>query len=156
MTDDNTTQNVPDGIEYSNEIKTNLDDTPAVLNDEYVNAMWAKNGKPTNVMQSNSTTSATDFAAGLPLSTIFIDESMIGGTGHDNDPDGEFTLLTTDPAFVGGITLDDVPANTLDYSDPDHPVMGKLVAYDPTLDASLLQVSPGTMTELNGPLFQFI
>ena len=88
---DNTSQNVPDiGSDfYSDTVTTRLDDTVAVTADTYyqnaISPTIQTPSLPTIVKQSQSTTTLYDFAAGLPLSTIFIDETKIGeflGTFH--------------------------------------------------------------------------
>ena len=149
---DNTTQNIPSDSFYTDTVTTPLDDNVSMTDySYYVNA-----DKPTNIRQSTSTTSATDFAAGLSLSTIFIDSSKIGGGNRDGmaNPPGIFTLLTTDENIAGGFTLD---GETV-FDDEGVPVTksGFEVCYDPTRSPALLQASPNAITELNGPLFQFV
>lgn len=150
---DNTTQNIPSDSFYTDTVTTPLDDNVSMTGySYYVNA-----DKPTNIRQSTSTTSATDFAAGLSLSTIFIDSSKIGGHGREAgtpNPQGIFTLLTTDPSIAGGFILD---GETV-FDDEGVPVTkeGLEVRYDPTRSPALLQASSNAITELNGPLFQFV
>ncbi|MBQ9301423.1 MAG: Cna B-type domain-containing protein [Clostridia bacterium] len=127
VTDDNTTQNVPDDIKYSNVIKTKNDENNAVTGDTYVNGR----AKPENVMQSNSTTTVTDFAAGLPLSTIYIDQSQIG------TDKGIFHKIENSPY-----------ADCLEHN----PSSGR-VSYDATKGKP---IKPGVINKLEGDLFYFI
>lgn len=146
VTDDNTTQNVPPDQYDSTGISTNLDGTLSMgvgadgKRDEYIHNATT----PDYVKQSKSTTSATDFAAGLPLSTIFID---VGKIGHASNKgvQGEFTLLTENPAILAGFEHS--------YSTTG----GDVVRYNPTLDTdNLMQIEPNKINVLAGDLFQFV
>ena len=138
VTDDNTEHNVPGP--YSRNISTNNDDNFAITGDNY----FLNASKPNNVLQSQSTTSATDFAAGLPLSTIFIDVDKIGNSDK-TDIQGEFTLLTDNQAIRGG--FEHLHSDTL----------VDVVRYNPMLDTeNLMQIKPNIINVLEGELFQFI
>ena len=65
--------------------------TTTLAGDTYVKGKPA----PSNIQQSTSPGSVTTFAAGLPLSTIFIDTSKVG-----QNVKPEFKPLTTDPGIV--------------------------------------------------------
>lgn len=146
VTDDNTTQNVPPDQYDSNGISTFLDGTPSMgegaegNRDEYIHNATT----PDYVKQSRSTTSATDFAAGLPLSTIFIDVAKIGHASNKG-VQGEFTLLTENPAIRAGFEHS--------YST----AKGDEVRYNPMLDTdNLMQIEPNKINVLAGDLFQFV
>lgn len=123
---DNTSQNVPDiGSDfYSDTVTTRLDDTVAVTADTYyqnaISTEVANPTLPTIVKQSQSTTTLYDFAAGLPLSTIFIDETKFGeflGTFHLENPayeglithDPDTNIVSYDPRLAGGHLLNGEP-----------------------------------------------
>ena len=159
VTDDNTSQNVPvpdpnnpNQPFYSGTVETYWDNTASMNNDPISNPNSTSNSlvKATDnlVKQSQSTTSCTDFAAGLPLSTIFIETAKVKGAGT-------VTLLTEDESIAGGFVLDGQPLVNL----PNKSGIGALVEYDPTRSTSsapLKQVSANTLTELNGDLFQIV
>lgn len=149
VTDDNTQHGVPqDG--YSGTISTNNDNNPAMINDPIVPRDNGVYSYPNYVKQSASSSSATDFAAGLPLSTIFIDTSMIGHTDNKG-VQGVFTLLTNNSQIAAGFEYS--------YSEND----GELIQYNPlkTTDdqgnsISLMQLEPNKVNVLEGDLFQLI
>ena len=136
VTDDDTQNTVPAG--YSGTISTRLDDEVAVTADAYYqDAIENYNegaGKsptmPSIVRQSQSTDSIYDFAAGLPLSTIFIDETMLGGD-------------------KGTYSLENQELNAVITYDPDT----NIVSYDPRNAGGHLQ--NGTVNTLSGHLFSF-
>lgn len=136
---DNTAQNVPDiGSDfYSDTVTTRLDDTVAVTADTYyqnaISPTIQTPSLPTIVKQSQSTTTLYDFAAGLPLSTIFIDETKIG-------------------PFLGTFALE--PNENRDYTGLITRNTDNVVSYDPgwTAERHLLN---GEATVLEGPLFSF-
>ena len=127
VTDDNTTQNVPDGEYTGTGVETRLKGTPAVDDDTYVNNA----DKPANVKQSTSATSATTFAAGLPLSTIYIDQTMIGTKL------GKYNAINDNPL-----------SENLIYNQTTGRVM-----YDAIYGQKML---PGIINKLEGDLFYFI
>ena len=137
VTDDNTTQNVPyleDGF-YADALSTYLDGTVSVTEDTYYQTH--KTPAPSIVKQPKSTTTTLyDFAAGLPLSTIYIDETKFG------DLLGTFAWEIDED--VNEILRDAIvytPATNYVYCDPT-----KLP------DGHFLNGAP---TVLNGPLFSF-
>ena len=132
VTDDNTTNTVP--ASYTGTVATNIDDTNAVTGDSY----YLNADKPDNVRQSQSTTSCTDFSAGLALSTIFIDSSKIGGAGNGQSSIGTYIPLSNDEAILAGLVRN-----------------GNKVSYDPR-KAGAYAADPGVITELNGDLFAFV
>lgn len=162
VTDDNTTQNVPpEQYDNTGGISTNLDGTPTMgvgevgNRDEYIHNATT----PDYVKQSQSTTSATDFAAGLPLSTIFIDVDKIGHASNKG-VQGEFTLLTENPAIRAGFEHsystakgDEVRYNPLKTDDEGNPVTGTDSEGNPV---PLKQLEPNVINVLAGDLFQFI
>ena len=84
------------------------------------------------VYQSQSTASPTSFAAGLPLGTIFIDQSKISQTG------GVTKVVATNPQLTAGLV----------------PIEGtNKMGYDGTQPGAILMV-PGKINELNGDLFK--
>ena len=85
------------------------------------------------VYQSQSTASATSFAAGLPLGTIFIDQSKISDTG------GVTEVVSKDTAIIAGLTLNSGQPNQM--------------GYDGTKPGAIKMV-PGKINELNGDLFK--
>ncbi|MBR7082340.1 MAG: hypothetical protein IKI49_06545, partial [Oscillospiraceae bacterium] len=143
VTDDNTSQNVPvpdpnDPTQpfYSGTVSTRLDGAVAVTKDKYYygdpNAdppVPPTAGKPTIVKQSQSTDTIYDFAAGLPLSTIFIDETKLGSDK------GTFEVAS---AWSSSITCDAT----------------NLVSYNPSASAAGHLLN-GTVNKLDGPLFSF-
>jgi len=133
VTDDDTSNTVPSN--YTSTVSTYLHGTGAITNDSYYNNAE----KPANVRQSLSDTSCTDFAAGLPLSTIFIDSSKVGGNGAGQTGiEGKYTLLSKDTAIRAGLVRN-----------------GNQVSYD-TSKAGALAAQSGELLELNGPLFSFV
>ena len=137
---DNTSQNVPDiGSDfYSDTVTTRLDDTVAVTADTYyqnaISTEVANPTLPTIVKQSQSTTTLYDFAAGLPLSTIFIDETKLGKKL------GTFALEPNENQDYTGLITRDPATNTVSYNPGQ------------TVDRHLLNGAP---TVLEGPLFSF-
>lgn len=146
VTDDNIYQTVP--ASYSGNISTNNDDNVAITGDTY----FLDAPKPDYVMQSQSTTSARDFAAGLPLSTIFIDVDKIGNDGNIG-VQGEFKLLTENEAIKNGFEHH----YTTDGSGGNAGITGDVVVYNPLVDTeNLMQIEPNKINVLEGDLFQFI
>ena len=143
VTDDNIYQTVPSS--YTGNISTNNDDNLAITGDTY----FLDAPKPDYVMQSQSTTSARDFAAGLPLSTIFIDVDKIGHIGNTG-VQGEFKLLTENEAIRAGFEH---------YYNNDEELgelKGDVVRYNPLADTeNLMQIEPNKINVLEGDLFQF-
>ena len=140
VTDDNTTY--PGGVVpagYSGTIKTCLDDTVAVDADTYyqnaIDPNVANPTMPTIVKQSQSTDTIYDFAAGLPLSTIFIDETKLGQNIG--------TYKLENQAYAYTITHD--PASNRVFYNP---------AYDPAASADG-HLKNGESNDLSGPLFSF-
>lgn len=137
---DNTSQNVPDiGSDfYSDTVTTRLDDTVAVTADTYyqnaISTEVANPTLPTIVKQSQSTTTLYDFAAGLPLSAIFIDETKLGKKL------GTFALEPNENQDYTGLITRDPATNTVSYNPGQ------------TVDRHLLNGAP---TVLEGPLFSF-
>ena len=127
VTDDDLTNTVPASGFYSSTISTRLDGSPQVTNDSFVTGSQS----PTNVRQSQSTTNATDFASGLPLSTIYIDQSKI------KDQTGTLTVL-------------DGP-----YKDYIVQIENGLVCYDADADGAP-KLYPSTVNELTGDLYYVI
>ena len=143
VTDDNIYQNVPSS--YSGNISTNNDDNVAITGDTY----FLDAPKPDYVMQSQSTTSATDFAAGLPLSTIFIDVSKIGHA-ENIGVQGEFKLLTENEAIKAGFE------HYYNNDPTSGELSGDVVRYNPLADTeNLMQIEPNKINVLEGDLFQF-
>ncbi len=118
VTDDDTAYTVSSG--YSGQIKTKMDESIAVTADDY----YTIANPPTIVKQSQSTDSIYDFAAGLPLSTIYIDESKFGelkGIYKLENPSLSDVLVYNastnkvnyDPRLIGGHLENNAP-NRLD------------------------------------------
>ena len=83
------------------------------------------------VVQSQSTQSPTSFAAGLPLGTIFIDQSKISQTG------GTTQVVSKDTSIIAGLV----------------PIGGtNRMGYDGTKPGAT-PIVPGKINELNGDLF---
>ena len=81
------------------------------------------------VLQSQSVASSTSFAAGLPLGTIFIDQSKIG------EDSGTTKIVANDAEIINGLSV----------------VNGKM-SYDGTKEGAKKMV-PGTINKLDGDLF---
>ena len=90
------------------------------------------------VYQSLSTTSPTSFAAGLPLGTIFIDQSKIGAKT------GDVEFVSRNPQILAGLCF-------VNDDDPDNRDYHK-VAYDGRKDGAFLLV-PNIINRLDGDLF---
>lgn len=136
VTDDDTSNTVPGGIGYKNTISTLLNGQVAVTADEYVTGSTS----PSIVKQpADDTTTVYDFAAGLPLSTIYIDEGELGR--HK----GTFAYEVADDNPLRRAIIHDT------VSEADG--VKNSVYYDPSkIDSHLLN---GQANELNGPLFSF-
>ena len=90
------------------------------------------------VYQSQSTQSPTSFAAGLPLGTIFIDQSKIDdGTGATSNIKTE--IVSKDTAIIAGL---------VNNSGPRHHM-----GYDGTKPGAI-KMEPGKINELKGDLFK--
>ena len=89
------------------------------------------------VVQSKSSTSATTFAAGLSLGTIYIDQSKINGGL------GKFEVVSKDPAIIAGLKQE-YTAKSI------YP--GKTVGYDTTAEGAY-SIEAGKVNYLNGDLF---
>ena len=113
---------VPVDENYTSNFTTHMDGGTTITNDSYVNSL----PKASNIQQSQSPGSVTTFAAGLPLSTIFIDTSQVG-------PD-KGTFVSTN------------------YPGIQHNSGSNVVSYTPASGT----LTPGTVHELNGNLFQFV
>lgn len=144
VTDDDTHNTVPSGYvdaynTYRSFVNTVWDTYGAVTNDPSYNSTSVS--KPAIVKQSKSTTSATDFAAGLPLATIFIDQSKIGISSNDVRPKKIEIVAQGD--FAEGLVVTD----------------GKKVSYYPQKEGTvktLPQAKSGELLELSGDLFYMI
>ena len=90
------------------------------------------------VYQSQSTTSATSFAAGLPLGTIFIDQDKVGAKK------GRVEYVSSNPEILAGL----VQINTTNQNDPDY----QRVAYDGRNNGAIM-LEPGKINRLDGPIF---
>ena len=138
VTDDNTTQNVPSDNFYSDTVTTRLDNTVSVTADTYYqnasSTEVANPTLPTIVRQSQSANTIYDFAAGLPLSAIFIDETKLGKKL------GTFALEPNENQDYTGLITRDPATNTVSYNPGQ------------TVDRHLLNGAP---TVLEGPLFSF-
>ncbi len=97
--------------------------------------------KVDGVIQSRSKTSATDFAAGLPISTIYIDQSKIqsGGAGNSNAVPGKVTIFTSGGAVRPGFYCDE----------------SGQVWYDGRREGASLLV-PGKINEIKGDLYSVL
>gem|GEM_PF-4059786 len=127
---DDLTNTVPSDENYKTNITT-------YIGEKDITAQYGPGYGPytvSGVIQSGSTTSATTFAAGLPLGTIFIDQDKVGMNK------GTFKVETTDPNILAGIKK----------------VNGNVVGYDPTAASGLKQLVPGEVNELKGNLFSYI
>ena len=85
------------------------------------------------VLQSNSQTSATTFAAGVPLGTIFIDQSKLGLEG------GRTEIASKDNSIIAGLVS----------------ISGNQMGYDGTKPNAIKMV-PGKINELKGDLIRVI
>ncbi|MBR6459302.1 MAG: Cna B-type domain-containing protein [Actinomycetaceae bacterium] len=116
---------------YSNEVHT-------ILGDRSLGWPYGPGYGPytvPGVYQSQSTTSATDFAAGLPLGTIFIDQSKIGDRG------GKAEIITKDKAILAGLVKDYTWGGYENY-----------VGYDGRQPGAI-PLEPGKIIRLDGDLF---
>ncbi|MBP3816464.1 MAG: Cna B-type domain-containing protein [Firmicutes bacterium] len=86
------------------------------------------------VFQSQSTTSATSFAAGLPLGTIFIDQSKINASG------GIYKKVSDDPAILAGLV------------DGVNSAGNRTQMYDGTLEGAI-KLEPNKINRLDGDLY---
>ena len=120
----------PGGTFYSNEIHTGFDNYNATAEDGPGYGPYTVAG----VQQSQSTTSPTSFAAGLPLGTIFIDQDMITGV-----PVPVPEVVSKDTAIIAGLTNNVNDTNQMGY-DGTKPGAIKLI--------------PGKVNELKGELFK--
>ena len=101
----------------------------------------------TKVRQSQSTSSATTFASGAPLSTIYIDQARINVPGNANpqayiESGGSnitYKLLASDPSFAPGIVYNAGDAT---------------VNYNPNKTSGLKQLVPGSPVVMSGPLYE--
>ena len=124
------TSEAPGGTFYSNEIHTGFDNYNVTADDGPGYGPYTVAG----VQQSQSTTSPTSFAAGLPLGTIFIDQDMITGV-----PVPAPEVVSKDTAIIAGLTNDVNDTNQMGY-DGTKPGAIKLI--------------PGKVNELKGELFK--
>ena len=105
---DDLVNTVPSDENYRDEIHTYFGDQGKTA--KYGPDFGPYDSSDTNglVQQSQSTTSATTFASGLPLGTIFIDQSKIGdGKLPDKDGDGlgDIEWITKDQSILAGFNF---------------------------------------------------
>ena len=131
---------VPADEGYTSTITSYYDGTPSIDDDTVVNS----NTPPTNVIQSTNPNSARTFASGLPLSTIYIDQSKIF---FDTDKNEDPTVVVPDMSF---------------HHAPGSPY-ASLIDFNPNTGyatynaaAATNKLTPGSIHKLEGDLFYYI